>query len=145
MFCVTSQNKTSCNSQIILKVYRTKDGLCFSINCKLGRFVRSYYPMPQGKKYQNVLDAQEASYELPDSEGIDLAVDHDVHLALKNVEVFLHDVVIVGSEILTRLKADQREVHARTFHQILRAAAAETVFKIIFMYDKHGISSFRIY
>ena len=64
---VLQKNEVHNNSQIILKVYRTKDGLCFSINCKLGRFVRSYYPMPQGKKYQNVLDAQEAAISMIES------------------------------------------------------------------------------
>ena len=39
--------------------------------------------------------------------------------------------MIVGLEILPRLELNQCIVHARPFHQILRAAVTETVFKIL--------------
>lgn len=58
------KNEAHNNSQIILKVYKAEEYFCFSINCKLGRFVRSYYPTPQEKKYQSTQDAQAAAVSM---------------------------------------------------------------------------------
>ncbi|MBO7583073.1 MAG: hypothetical protein J6T20_04725 [Treponema sp.] len=61
---VLQKNEVHNNSQVILKVYRVKASFCFSINCKLGRFIRSYYPTPQGEIFQNTQDAQAAAISM---------------------------------------------------------------------------------
>lgn len=52
------KNEVRNGSQIILTVYELPHGFCFSINCKLGRFIRSYYPTPKEESCKSVMDAQ---------------------------------------------------------------------------------------
>ena len=74
---------------------------------------------------------------LPDGQVIDHPIHHDIDLALEDIEVLLHDVVIMGGKILPGIEADQSKIHAGPLHQILRTAVSESVLKIIFMYNKH--------
>ena len=69
---------------------------------------------------------------------VDHAVHNDIHFAFQNVEILFHHVVIVRLEILTGLKLHEREVHARTLHQVLGAAVAKAIFFIFFVYDIHS-------
>ena len=68
------------------------------------------------------------------------AVHDDIHLALQDEEVLLHNVVVVGLEVLAGAEADQGKVHPGALHEIFGAALAEAVFPLIFVDDKHTIS-----
>ena len=48
-------------SQIILTIYAVQNGFVYSVNCKLRRFVRSYYPTEKETKYPTEKDAQRAA------------------------------------------------------------------------------------
>ena len=75
--------------------------------------------------------------EVASREGVDLAVNHNVNLALEDVEVLLHDVVVMSLEILARLELDHGIVHARAFHQVLRTVISAPVLKIVLVDNKH--------
>lgn len=62
--CVLQKNEVHNHSQIILKVYKVEEYFCFSINCKLGHFVRSFYPTPKSQKYKNILEAQKSAVDM---------------------------------------------------------------------------------
>lgn len=49
------------SSQIILTIYAAPNGFVYSINCKLRRFVRSYYPTEKETTYPTKKDAQHAA------------------------------------------------------------------------------------
>lgn len=49
------------SSQVIFTIYNAPGGFVYSINCKLGRFVRSYYPTPKEKKFATKKEAQAAA------------------------------------------------------------------------------------
>lgn len=48
-------------SQVILTIYEAQGGFVYSINCKLHRFIRSYYPTEKETKYSTQKDAQRAA------------------------------------------------------------------------------------
>ena len=75
--------------------------------------------------------------EVASREGVDLAVNHNVNLTLEDVEVLLHDVVVVGLEILAWLELDHGIVHARALHQVLRAVISAPILKIVLVDNKH--------
>ena len=72
---------------------------------------------------------------------VDHAVHDDIHLALENIEILFHDVVIVRLEILTGLKLYERKIHTRALHQVLGAAVAKAILFILFVYDIHIVFS----
>lgn len=61
---VFSRDEIHVKSQIILKVYSVDNGFVFSVNCKLGRFVRSYYPTPEGKVFESIPAAKRAAQSI---------------------------------------------------------------------------------
>ena len=48
-------------SQIILIIYSDNDGFVYSLNCKINRLIRSYYPTEKETKYQTEKDVQRAA------------------------------------------------------------------------------------
>lgn len=58
---VQKRDESKNGSQIILTVYAVQNGFVYSINCKLRRFVRSYYPTEKETKYPTEKDAQRAA------------------------------------------------------------------------------------
>ena len=58
---VYKKNESRDHSQIILIVYEFDNCYVYSINCKLGRFVRSFYPRPNSLKYQTERSARKAA------------------------------------------------------------------------------------
>lgn len=58
---VQKRNESKNGSQIILTVYAAGDGFVYSVNCKLRRFIRSYYPAEKEEKFSSVKDAQRAA------------------------------------------------------------------------------------
>ena len=55
---VQKMDESKNGSQIILTIYAVPAGFVYSINCKLRRFVRSYYPTEKETKYPTKKDAQ---------------------------------------------------------------------------------------
>ena len=55
------KNEIRSGSQIIFTVYNSPGGFVYSINCKLGHFVRSYYPMPEEKSFSTKREAWAAA------------------------------------------------------------------------------------
>lgn len=45
-------------AQIIITIYAVQNGFVYSINCKLRRFIRSYYPTPKDVKHPTPQEAQ---------------------------------------------------------------------------------------
>lgn len=58
---VQKRDESKNGSQIILTIYATQSGFVYSVNCKLRRFVRSYYPTEKETKYQTEKDVQRAA------------------------------------------------------------------------------------
>lgn len=58
---VQKRDESKNGSQIILTIYAAQDGFVYSVNCKLRRFVRSYYPTEKETKYPTEKDAQRAA------------------------------------------------------------------------------------
>jgi len=58
---VQKRDESKNGSQIILTVYAAQNGFVYSVNCKLRRFVRSYYPTEKETKYPTKKDAQRAA------------------------------------------------------------------------------------
>ena len=58
---VQKRNESKNGSQIILTIYAVENGFVYSINCKLCRFIRSYYPTEKETKYPTEKDAQRAA------------------------------------------------------------------------------------
>lgn len=55
---VQKRDESKNGSQIILTIYAAQNGFIYSINCKLRRFVRSYYPTEKETKYPTIKAAQ---------------------------------------------------------------------------------------
>lgn len=58
---VQKRDESKNGSQIILTIYAVENGFVYSINCKLRRFVHSYYPTEKETKYPTEKDAQRAA------------------------------------------------------------------------------------
>ena len=58
---VQKRDESKNGSQIILTIYAVQNGFVYSVNCKLHRFVRSYYPTEKEAKYPTEKDAQRAA------------------------------------------------------------------------------------
>ena len=58
---VQKRDESKNGSQIILTIYAVENSFVYSINCKLRRFVRSYYPTEKETKYPTEKDAQRAA------------------------------------------------------------------------------------
>lgn len=56
------QKQTKTDSQIIITIYNSHvGGYVFGINCKLKRFIRSYYPQPADAPFATKKEAQRAA------------------------------------------------------------------------------------
>ena len=55
---VQKRDESKTGSQIILTIYAAGNGFVYSINCKLRRFIRSYYPTEKEAKYSSEKEAQ---------------------------------------------------------------------------------------
>ena len=55
---VQKRDESKNGSQIILTIYAAENGFVYSINCKLHRFIRSYYPTEKEKRFSSAKDAQ---------------------------------------------------------------------------------------
>lgn len=55
---VQKRDESKNGSQIILTIYAAQNGFVYSVNCKLRRFVRSYYPTEKETKYPTIKAAQ---------------------------------------------------------------------------------------
>ena len=64
-------------------------------------------------------------------------IDNNIYLAFKDVKIFFHYVVIMRSEILSRLELHYRKIHSGAFHQILRPVILKTILFIFFINYKH--------
>lgn len=58
---IWEQNQTKADSQIILRIYQNGNIFLFSIDAKLGRFIRSVYPHEQKYCYSSLQDAKTAA------------------------------------------------------------------------------------
>ena len=58
---VWEQNETKPDSQIILRIYRGENYFLFSIDAKLGRFIKSVYPHKEKDCYPSLQTAKEAA------------------------------------------------------------------------------------
>lgn len=57
---VWEQNQEKSDSQIILRIYQGKNCFLFSIDAKLGRFIKSIYPHEEKDCYPTLQSAKEA-------------------------------------------------------------------------------------
>ena len=58
---VETKKEANKDSQIILKVYAAPQGFVYSIDVKLGRFIRSHYPNPTDEKFCDISAAKRAA------------------------------------------------------------------------------------
>lgn len=58
---VETKKEMSKDSQIILKIYAAPQGYVYSIDIKLGRFIRSQYPTPAAEKFCDISAAKRAA------------------------------------------------------------------------------------
>ena len=58
---IWEQNETKSNSQIILRIYQGESYFLFSIDAKLGRFIKSVYPHEEKDCFPSLQTAKEAA------------------------------------------------------------------------------------
>lgn len=59
--CVYEKEEEKGGSRVILKVFRSGSGFCFSVSCLLGRLVRAFYPSPESETYRTEREAKAAA------------------------------------------------------------------------------------
>lgn len=58
---IWEQNETKSDSQIILRIYQGENYFLFSIDAKLGRFIKSVYPHEEKDCFPSLQTAKEAA------------------------------------------------------------------------------------
>lgn len=61
---VFEKTESRFGSQIIITVYERDGKFVYSVNCRLGRFVRSSYPHQNNGEFATVMDARVAAAQL---------------------------------------------------------------------------------